>query len=339
MPVPIAVAPMLISRISACASPSRSTSSRIVWPNAVNSWPSVIGTASCSCVRPILRCGLNSSPLARNAAARSRIAARKRLDRVVQRDLHRGRIDVVRRLAEVHVVVRVNRRVVAALLVHQLERAIRDHFVRVHVRRRAGAALDHVDHEVLVMTSGAQLLRRAHDDVGNRAIEQPELGVGQRRRFLHRGQRLDEHGKFAQRDAGDREVLERAQRLHAVQRVLGHVAVAEQVVLASRARAGEAERTTVTHERRVGRGEPLRDRACGARDERGVQRRILLQHLAHLIGRDHERLGSLHGARARSVRRFVEQHSFAERLTRAERDETNRDDRCVPSRPRSFLTR
>ena len=37
-------------------------------------------------------------------------------------------------------------------------------------------------------------------------------------------------------DAGDREVLERAQRLDAVQRVVGHVALAEQVVLAARAR-------------------------------------------------------------------------------------------------------
>ena len=34
---------------------SRSTSSSSVWPNAVNSWPSVIGTASWFSVRPIFR--------------------------------------------------------------------------------------------------------------------------------------------------------------------------------------------------------------------------------------------------------------------------------------------
>ena len=72
----MAVAPMLISRMSACASLRRSTSSRIVWPNAVNSWPSVIGTASCNCVRPIFTNAENSSPLCRNAAASADIAPR-----------------------------------------------------------------------------------------------------------------------------------------------------------------------------------------------------------------------------------------------------------------------
>src|SRR5690606_41697210 len=45
----------------------------------------------------------------------------------------------------------------------QLERAIRDDLVRVHVRRRAGAALDHVDAEVLVMAPGLDLVTGLHD--------------------------------------------------------------------------------------------------------------------------------------------------------------------------------
>ena len=181
MRVPIAVAPMLISRISACASPSRSTSSRIVCAKALNSWPNVIGTASCSCVRPILRNALNSSPFLRNESQSSRIAARSRLDRRVQRELHRGRIDVVRRLAQVDVRVRAHRRVVAARATEQLERAVRDDFIRIHVRRRASAALDHVHEKVLVMTAGSDLARGAHDRVGHLGAR---AGRAQRSRAL-----------------------------------------------------------------------------------------------------------------------------------------------------------
>ena len=75
------------------------------------------------------------------------------------------------------------------------------------------------------------------------------------------------------------EVLQRAQRLHAVQRVVGHVALAEQVVLRARACAAEAERAPAAHERGVHGGEPLLDGARGASDERGVERRRLLEHV------------------------------------------------------------
>ena len=74
-------------------------------------------------------------------------------------------------------------------------------------------------------------------------------------------------------DAGDREVLERAQRLDAVQRLVGHLALAEQVVLDAGALAAEAERASAADERRVGGGEALRDRARRAPDERRVERR------------------------------------------------------------------
>ena len=68
IPVPIAVAPILTSRKRRAISFRRLTSSSRVTANASNSWPSVIGTASCSCVRPILITLSNSLPLARNAS-------------------------------------------------------------------------------------------------------------------------------------------------------------------------------------------------------------------------------------------------------------------------------
>ena len=75
MPVPIAVAPRLISQISDAASLSRSSSSPSMTAYVVNSWPSVIGTASCNCVRPIFSTSRNSSAFASNARRRTAIAS------------------------------------------------------------------------------------------------------------------------------------------------------------------------------------------------------------------------------------------------------------------------
>ena len=85
--------------------------------------------------------------------------------------------------------------------------------------------------------------------------QQPELRVGQRGGLLHRGVRLDERGELAQRHARDREVLERAQRLHAVERLVLHLALAEEVVLEPRAMSAEPQRASTSHERRVGTAE------------------------------------------------------------------------------------
>jgi hypothetical protein len=87
--------------------------------------------------------------------------------------------------------------VIAPLAARQLEGAVGDHLVRVHVRRRPGAPLDHVDEEVLVMTSRAELLRGTHDHVAHRTREQTELLVRERGGLLHHGERLDERRELA----------------------------------------------------------------------------------------------------------------------------------------------
>jgi hypothetical protein len=52
----------------------------------------------------------------------------------VQRELERGGIDVVGGLTEIDVVVGAHHVVLAALLSQNLQRAVGDHFVDVHVR-------------------------------------------------------------------------------------------------------------------------------------------------------------------------------------------------------------
>ena len=115
----------------------------------------------------------------------------------------------------------------------ELDRAVRDHLVRVHVRGRTRAALDDVHHELAVQVAGADFLRGCDDRVRDVAIEQAELVVGHCRRFLDRRECLHEERVLRDGDAGDREVLDRAQRLHAVVGRGWYIAFAEQVVLAT----------------------------------------------------------------------------------------------------------
>ena len=72
-------------------------------------------------------------------------------DAGVKGELHRRRVYVVGRLAEIEMIVRVNDVVVPALLAEDLERAVGHDFVCVHVGRSAGAALYHVDAKMLVV--------------------------------------------------------------------------------------------------------------------------------------------------------------------------------------------
>ena len=74
----MAVAPMLVSHRTYWIRSSALTSPDSVSANAMNSWPSVIGTASWSWVRPIFRIPENSAPFWRNASISSLIAATSR---------------------------------------------------------------------------------------------------------------------------------------------------------------------------------------------------------------------------------------------------------------------
>jgi len=90
------------------------------------------------------------------------------------RNVHRGRKCVVRRLAHIHVIVRMHERLLAALAAEQFGRAVGDHLVQIHVGLRAGAGLPHHQREVIVQLAVDHLLGRLHDGAGALAIEEPE---------------------------------------------------------------------------------------------------------------------------------------------------------------------
>ncbi len=120
------------------------------------------------CVRPDLTTSSNSAAL-RSSDVGEELERGQQVVRELaeRRQVHGRREDVVRRLAHVHVVVRVD----------VLARERRDHLVRVHVRARPRARLEDVDRELVVELARGDAVAGGGDAVGEVAVEQLEVGV------------------------------------------------------------------------------------------------------------------------------------------------------------------
>jgi len=133
--------------------------------------------------------------------------------------VHRRGERVVGRLRHVDVIVGMHGLLRAHLTAGQLDRAIRDDLVDVHVGLRAGARLPHAQGEVGVEFARDDFVGRTHDQVGLFGIELAQIAVDQGRRLLERGHGLD-HGAghlVARRGAvADIEVNQRTSGLRAV---------------------------------------------------------------------------------------------------------------------------
>ena len=196
--------------------------------------------------------------VALRAQRRDELAQRVHHRRVPEhdRELGRGRVRVVRALAQVHVVVRTHRGVVPEREAHASLREVRDHLVRVHVRARPGAALDDVHGEVLVERVVLQkFVARGRDRVVDVSREEADLEVGARARLLDERERANEVRVRAELDAGDVVVLHRARGRDAVQRVSRDEHRAYDVALEAMRAPGSGRRGHVrVRGRRRGRG-------------------------------------------------------------------------------------
>ena len=96
------------------------------------------------------------------------------------RELDRRRVHVVGGLAAVHIIDRVEVLVLAEFVTENLETAVGDHLVGVHVGRRSRAALDNTDRELVVQGTADDLLADLIDEVGLGRVENPEFAVGAR---------------------------------------------------------------------------------------------------------------------------------------------------------------
>ncbi len=150
------------------------------------------------------------------------------------------------------------RRVGAARLPEIREPEIGDHLVGVHVGGGAGAALDGIDHEGVVVL--------ARDDGGASGLDGRSLGggqeaqprVGPRGCLLDERQGTDEVGKVADRNTRDGEVLDRAHRVDAPERVGRDVGLAEKVMLPASPPRLQADLFAPRRKHRIGFDRPFR---------------------------------------------------------------------------------
>ena len=121
----------------------------------------------------------------------------------------------------------------AALMIHELQRAIRDNFIRVHVRGGACSTLDHVDLEIAMMLSLSQLTARVDYCLSDRRAEQSEIAICLCSGLFYRGYSNDESREIANSYCADCEVLNRAQSLSSEQSVVRNFAFAEEIMFDS----------------------------------------------------------------------------------------------------------
>ena len=226
-PVPTAVAPMFSS--SSC-SDACATSSRAA-PHAVRVAAELLPERDRHRILQMRAAGLEHvGELVRfpSEAFAKRVRVRHERRRAEQqRQPRRRREDVVRRLAHVDVIVRVHARVGALRLAEDLAGAVGEHLVGVHVVRRAGARLIHVDDELVAELARSGFHRPRRGWRRRLRVEPAERGVRFRGRLLHEDGGGDEVGGRAQ--AADREVLDRARGLDAVVGVGGNLELAERI--------------------------------------------------------------------------------------------------------------
>ena len=133
----------------------------------------------------------NSRPFASKAAASSSSTGSvSRTISIVATRIAVGK-GVVGGLRHVDVVVGMDQLVVAALAAEDLDGAVGQHLVGVHIVRGASARLIDIHHEVLVPLAVQYLVGGLDDGVGDVRVEASGVAVGERRRLLHQHRRVE----------------------------------------------------------------------------------------------------------------------------------------------------
>ena len=166
----------------------------------MNSWPRRIGTASCRWVRPDLIMWSNSLPLAAKALQDDQ--HRVKLSQLHQAgDAHGSGKDVVGRLGHVHVIVRVDRLVFAALAAKRFVRQVREHFIGVHIVGSARTRLDRVDSPLVEELAVQDAVGCGNNCVRPLGVKLAEVAID-----FGRGA-LDEHCALTSAGCGSRPVI------------------------------------------------------------------------------------------------------------------------------------
>ena len=136
-------------------------------------------------------------------------------------DVHGCRIGVVRRLAHVHMVVRVNGSLGAHLAAQHLDGAVRDHLIGVHVGLGARAGLPDDQREMVVQLPLDHLIGGLEDGLTQFRIQLAQRHIGLGGGLLDDAQRANDRQGL--RFPADLEVAQAALRLRAPVAAGGHI--------------------------------------------------------------------------------------------------------------------
>ena len=151
--------------------------------------------------------------------------------RGIKSEVDRRRVGVVGRLRAVDMVVGRAVLVFAAGVPHDLQRTVGDHLVGVHVGGGARTALNHVHGEEFVEFALHDFTAGLRNGVEKLVRKQPHVVIGDGGAQFHDRQPPDKEGILAQPELADREILQPAHGLHAVQYVFRHLNTPKQVAL------------------------------------------------------------------------------------------------------------
>ena len=110
-----------------------------------------------------------------------------------------------------------------------LNRPVRDDFVGVHVCGSARASLENIDDELVVELSLNHFLRRFHDCLTDRFLQQPQPHVHLSCSHFNQAQSTDELTRHSQ--IANRKILDRPLCQSAVQRIRGNANLTHRVAL------------------------------------------------------------------------------------------------------------
>src|SRR5207249_3499043 len=92
--------------------------------------------------------------------------------------MHCRRNDIIAGLTHVHMIVRMDRLLVAYLAAERLDRSIRDDLIGIHVGGSTRSGLENIDDKMLIEFSIGSFSSRVHDRVADAFIQEPKIHIG-----------------------------------------------------------------------------------------------------------------------------------------------------------------
>src|SRR6185436_19641891 len=116
----------------------------------------------------------------------------------------------------------------------QLDRTVRDYLVRVHVRLRARAGLEHDQRELVIEATIDHILSSAHDEVDLVGWQLVQLAVRERGALLEDSEGADDGAIPAISFHADRKIAVRTFRLGAPEAIVGDLDLTQSVLFHAR---------------------------------------------------------------------------------------------------------